>query len=454
MKIDHLKYIILSIALLQCSCKKFLQIDPPINSLVQSTVFDNNDQATSAVAGIYVTMAASGYASGNSTSVTCLAGLSSDELIGYHVTNIPFYQNQVTPELASLQTLYSGPYQTIYSANAVLEGLSASTKVTPAVKSQLQGEALFLRAFAYFYLVNLYGPVPLQLTTDYRSTQSASRAPIAQIYHQIVTDLTTAENLLSDAYPTSGKARPNKSVVQALLARTYLYLGDWKNAEKYASLVIANSTYKLVDLNSVFLANSQEAIWQLMPTANSNTQDGALFILTTTPIYVSLRADFAQNGFENNDKRKGAWVGNITVNGQTYFFPYKYKVRSSTTVTEYSMVFRLAEQYLIRAEANAQLNTSGNLSLAVADLNMIRTRAGLPNTSATTQAAILTAIYHERQVELFAEWGHRWFDLKRTGNATIVLSLLKSQWQASDILYPIPLNEITRNPNITQNAGY
>lgn len=116
------------------------------------------------------------------------------------------------------------------------------------------------------------------------------------------------------------------------------------------------------------------------------------------------------------------------------------------------MVFRLAEQYLIRAEARAQ---QGDATGAKADINAIRNRAGLPDTDADGQASILAAIEHERRIEFFTEWGHRWFDLKRTGRADAVLSPIKPNWQSTDVLFPIPLQEIENNPNLLpQNAGY
>ena len=117
------------------------------------------------------------------------------------------------------------------------------------------------------------------------------------------------------------------------------------------------------------------------------------------------------------------------------------------------MVLRLAEQYLIRAEARAEQN---NLTGAVADLNIIRNRAGLPNTTAVTQGDILTAIMHERQVELFSEWGHRFFDLKRTGQANTVLGAIASKqpWNTNQLLYPIPVSETTNDAFLQQNPGY
>ena len=118
-------------------------------------------------------------------------------------------------------------------------------------------------------------------------------------------------------------------------------------------------------------------------------------------------------------------------------------------------MFRLAEQYLIRAEARAQQN---NISGAQADLNAIRTRAGLANVTATTQTGLVTAIYHERQIELFTEFGHRWFDLKRTGQLDAVMGIAAPQkggtWASYKALIPIPASEISINPHLTQNPGY
>ncbi len=115
------------------------------------------------------------------------------------------------------------------------------------------------------------------------------------------------------------------------------------------------------------------------------------------------------------------------------------------------MVFRLAEQYLIHAEAAAQL---GNLGTAIADLNTVRARAGLGATTATGQADVLAAIMHERQVELFCEWGNRWFDLNRTGTAGTVLNAEKGGFQSYMALYPVPLTQIQANPLLRQNQGY
>jgi len=443
-------YILLGISTVLLSCKGFLAIDPPKSSLVQQSVYQNNETATAAVLGIYSGMAGAGYAGGGNTSITALAGLSSDELTGYSPVLEEFYTNQVSASSNTLSALYLSPYQHIFATNAVLEGLSTATGVTPPVKAQLEGEARFTRAFIYFYLSNLFGNIPLQLTTDYRITRVAPLSSTEQIYQQIISDLNVAEGLLTDSYVSTERVRPNLAAVQALLARVYLYRKDWINAEKYASLVLAKTDiYQLSTLNGVFLKNSQEAIWQIYPTANSNTREGNLFVLSAAPINVALNSTFATTGFEPNDQRQTSWIKSFTSAAGTWYYPFKYKIKSSSEVSEYSMVLRLAEQYLIRAEARAhQNNTAG----AIADLDKIRDRAGLllikDTRPAINQTDLLTAILKERKTELFTEWGHRWLDLKRSDLATAVLSPIKSAWKSTSVFYPLPADEVTRNPNI------
>jgi hypothetical protein len=464
MKILITKYIIIIIILLQFSCKKLIETDPPKTSLVAQTLFSNNDQATGAIAGVYEKMRSSGYSSGGMTSFSVIGGMSSDELVNYNATFTAFYQNQLTAQYSLIQSLYSLPYIYIFTANSILEGLSDSNRLTPDVRAQLKGEAYFLRAFNYFYLVNMFGEVPLQLSSDIRQTKSLKRAPVAEVYQRVIEDLRTAEGLLLENYPINGRTRVNKSAAQAMLARTYLYLKDWSNAEKYASMVIANKSYSLVNYDAVFLANSQEAIWQLDPAPNTNANDGGTFIpanFTTLPFNFTLRSEFVNKAFEENDKRKDNWIKSYTVtNAGTFYYPFKYKVRNSSSATEYSTVLRLAEQYLIRAEARIN---EGNITDGISDLNTIRQRPLSNGLKANTlgllpitlsQPEALIALENERQAELFCEWGHRWLDIKRWGRADALLSPIKSSWQSTDVLYPIPQLEISQNAQITQNPGY
>lgn len=440
-------------------CEKFVDVGTPKTQVTTTTVYSSDQTAISAISGIYSRMVSNRvFAGGGDGSITMLAGLSSDELIGYFEGRIAFEQNAIAPNTSFVKSgLWQPAYQSIYYANAVLEGLSNSKNVTEATKRQLEGEAKFIRAFCHFYLVNLFGEIPIASTTDYRVNAVSARQPVDNVYQQIIGDLIDAQNLLMEDYITGDeRVRPNKYTATALLARVYLYKNDWANAEIQATSVIDHtSMYSLVTLNEAFLSSSLEAIWQLKPVnPGRNTNEAGIFIITSTPGFVSL-TDTIFRSFEPGDNRKTSWIGTIKTNGITYYYPNKYKIDEGS-LSEYSIVLRLSEQYLIRAEARAQ---QGNLTESILDIDMVRERAGLSLIADTNpdidKSDLLLAIEQERKVELFAEWGHRWFDLKRTNRADAVLASIKSPtWESTDVLYPIPQSERENNANLSQNQGY
>src|SRR5690606_25687157 len=130
----------------------------------------------------------------------------------------------------------------------------------------------------------------------------------------------------------------------------------------------------------------------------------------------------------------------------------KYKIRRGSQLDEYLVVFRLAEQYLIRAEAKARL---GDFEAAKADLNRIRNRAGLQNRDVSTQSDIISAVERERLLSPATECGDRWIYLRRTGRANEVISDGKNDnWKNTDVLWPLPHEQMQLNPFITQNMGY
>jgi hypothetical protein len=385
--------------------------------------------------------------------------MSADELTHYNPgPREEFIKNQLTEasHLTLLTNFWEKAYKYIYTANLCIEKLAESSTISSAVKNRLTGECKFIRAFCYFHLVNLFGDVPLLTTSDYAVNAVSPRTSLETVYSQITTDLTASQSLLSADYPTTGRVRPNKWTATALLARVYLYRKDWANAELQANAVIGAGMYSLEqNLSNVFLLSSNEAIWQLLPVnfTNNSTWEGSLIIPVSpvvTPTY--LLTDTLIKSFETDDRRKTNWTMSRVFNGQTLYYPVKYKVKTAAVLTEYYSVFRLAEQYLVRAEASAQLN---KLSAAAGDINTIRNRAGLPNTTAVSQPDLLSAIEQERKMELFAEWGHRWYDLKRTGRADAVIGGLKPlTWKPTDALWPIPVSQLNLNPALTQNPGY
>ncbi|HEX2628493.1 MAG TPA: RagB/SusD family nutrient uptake outer membrane protein [Chitinophagaceae bacterium] len=446
------------------SCKKFLKVDPPSSQVTTEVVFQDDLTATAAMTGIYNSFMtqANPFINGAPGSITALTGLSADEL-HHHDLNPAYMQveeNALTADNDAILKIWQSMYNCLYQANSVIEGLQSSTSLTRPVKKQLMGEALFVRAYVNFYLVNLFGDIPLSLNTDYTANAVLPRTSTTIVYASIVDDLRLAQDSLIDAYPSAGKVRPNKMTATALLSRVYLYTKEWAKAETEATKLLTSSSYKLeINLNRVFLAHTTsntntEAIWQLMPltpnTANYNTYEGYYFALTAGGLYNKLRSDFI-TAFEPNDQRRVNWIG--TVN--SVYFPNKYKVRQNATITEYKMMFRLGEQFLIRAEARANQNKLTGPNSAASDIDSIRIRAGLPVTTATDQPSLLAAIEQERRVELFTEDGQRWFDLKRWNRATAVLSSIKTGWTSNDMLYPLPEIELNRNPYLRpQNTGY
>lgn len=449
------------VGLFTASCEDFIQVKLTESQVTKAEVFDNDITAEAAVTGIYFNMInMGGFASGAFGSITALAGLSADELYNYpdQVDYLAFEENSLLPENINVFRLWQSAYKTIYEANAVLEGLSGSAGVTLKMKDRLKGEAHFIRAFTHFYLVNLFGNVPLITTTDYEKNALVRRTPVDEVYQAILDDLILAKTYLPEKFVTADRVRPNKFTATALLARVYLYLGDWENAAQQSSGVIINSDYALLpDLNSVFLKNSKEAIWQLPPVNPIyNTQEARYFVFTATPAYHVLRNELV-TAFASDDKRLENWIGSKIVSGNNVYYPFKYKAyQQNAPVTEYSMILRLAEQYLIRAEARAR---QGRLTEAIADLDAIRSRAGLLRIATTNPGIsppdLILAIEKERRLELFSEWGHRWFDLKRTDRAVAVLGNLKSAFSNNDELYPLPQDEIKINGNLKpQNNGY
>lgn len=462
--------------LLIFGCRKFVEVPPPITQVSSTSLFSNNATLESALGGIYITMEGNSVG-GGPTGISAILGLSGDDFNLFPGTlgdQADAYMNQETSIYPP--TIWSDLYKVIYQANAIITGANNSTAITMAVRQQAVGEAEFLRAFCNFYLVNIYGNIPLVLTTDYNTNSTLGQSPPGEVYAQIVADLEDAKNRLGQNYldaqgnVTNERVRPNALAAAALLARAYLYMHKYDSAEQEATTVINSSIYQLYQgiegLNSVFLTTSQEAIWQLELPASDvvNTPDGGAFLLgllyfggpnTNAPFTLS---DSLIASFEPNDLRRTEWVDSVMQGTTTYYFPYKYKhfYDKDSPPTEYPTIMRLGEQFLIRAEARAQ---QGNLAQAILDLDTIRSRAGLPLTTASTQINVLSAILHERRVELFTEYGHRWFDLKRTGTIDSVMSVVTplkggGTWSADDSLYPIPYGDLQTDPKLKQNPGY
>lgn len=473
------------------SCKKWIEIPPPKTTITTKEVFQTDKQAEGALFGIYSKMintkgeifthdaAGRSWAAG----LSCmLGGFSSDEFYesgeGSEPASYVYSRNRLTASTADLSnTLWVSAYESIYGANSVIEGIDEtdSDRFPEAARNEIKAEAKFVRALAYFYLVNFFGDVPLVLTVDFNKVIAMPRTPSDKVYAQIVEDLDFAVQYLREDYSRGNgeRIRPNKWAAAALLARVYLYLKDYPNAYKLADNVISQTDLYAVesDLNSVFNANSQEAIWQLKQTFENTTLGYATpygYKIGSGPtlgVKYRIYEEFI-DVLEPGDKRRSEWIGesdqtNSLPTPTLAYYINKYKISMHNRFTvfsnEYFMVLRLAEVYLIRAEA--QVYGAGNgLNGAVDDLNIIRRRAGLGDLSyGLSKDELVKAVAQERRVELFGEWAHRWFDLKRTGRAQEELTkiAIKTPWEGNyQLLYPIPKSEIQENSNLIQNNGY
>lgn len=453
-------YILGVLVLLLPNCRKLLNVPSPQDQLTAATVFSSDANAEEALTGMYIEVMNSSRTLLNG-GMSLYGGLSSDELANTTPNPFidPFRMNELTPDNIYCSSLYGTAYNIIFTANSLIAGLNASGGVSPAVKSELRGEAEVVRALEYFYLVNLYGGVPLVTDINFETTAKLPRDPVAGVYAQIEADLADAQQVLSTTYLSTSafpgaRTRPNRLAAMALLARVWLYRGQWALAEQEADTVIGSGMYQLEpNLDSVFRSGSREAIWQLQPVNSTlTTAEAAAFVPRPgfRPAYMLTGEWLA--AVEPGDLRRKYWTDSVQVGPTRYYNPYKYKLTALSPVdTEYNMVLRLAEVYLIRAEARAEQE---NIAGAQADLDTVRARAGLPPTTAEDMPGLLTAILHERQVELVAEWGHRWLDLKRMGLADAVLGSEKPGWVGTDTLYPIPAGELAANPGLYQNPGY
>jgi len=441
----------------QLSCKKFVEIPSSPNLIQTKELFESDATALSAVLGVYAQLRSMNPSYLNGT-ISIYAGLGADELVTISSSSEydAFHQNAIlsTSTVVGNQ-LWASAYRVIYRTNAIIEGLERSANISTKAKAQFTGEMKTIRAISFFYLTNLFGDVPLITTTDVKANEGMSRTATELVSEQIIKDLTDAVNALTEAYPSTQRVRINKYVAAALLSRVYLYQQEWEKAEMISTSIINAGLYNLPEnLDMVFKSTSNETIWQIAPINESrNTVEGGIFVPVSSLALPSIfLSSSLLTSFEEQDKRRIMWTGTSIINGTQYVYPNKYKRRVASPVDEYTILFRMAEQYLIRAEARMHQE---KFEEAVADLNLIRTRAGLPPIISNDKDEIRSAIHREKRIEFFSELGHRWFDLKRTGEINPVLIVEKGElWQPTDAVYPIPFNEIQFNPNLIQNPGY
>ena len=444
------------------ACNKLLEVPPPPNEVSMDHAFNDSASAVAVIAGIYNRMVSHGHFEWSG--ISFYTARSADDAL----TRIPgFIDNFAHDSLLytsdEVLNMWEEGFNSLLTINTCIRGYQSANGLSPALQRQLLGESFFCRAFVNFYLVNIWGDaIPLITTPDMNVNQFAKSVPRQQVYDLIMADLLQAQALLTNAYAGEGRVRPNVMAATALLARVYLYQKRYSDAIAQATTVIGSNLYRpLPPPDSAFLQSGKEAIWQLMLTNNNpyltSVGDAQIYLSSYSSLTTHLVA-----AFEPGDLRRQSWVIDIKNNiyGFTVTTANKYKERNVSAFTEYNTVLRLAEQYLIRAEAYTRL---GQTEAAIADLNVVRARAGLPALPASlTQQQCMSAVEQERRVEFFTEWGHRWFDLKRwpginnpnVTRADEVLGAIKPDWQLTDQWYPVPRSELQLNTFLVQNPGY
>lgn len=452
------------------SCKKYLEIPMPVDQLTTETAFKSRSGIDAVVNGMYNGFSASAI---RDVYIKFTYYMSDEGVIepipGSEIGQI--ISASIVPANTQL-ILWSWFYRPIYRANEIIEKLpGVPASILPdSVKKRYIAAAKYVRAASHLTLVSSWGDVPLITATSVTENINKPRTPAAQVYEAIVKDLQdAAADLSASSAVTDSRYLLNKYQAQALLARVYLYLGRWAEAEAAATDVINNSSYQLVTgVNNVFKRGSRESILSLGSSGTGSLFDNRVVLgwLTlpftsaqTTTSHCAIPASIMST-FEPGDQRavSGNWVINLF--GKQFANKYLHNQLATTTAiaaNPQDYVFqRLAEVYLIRAEARAQQGNITGAGSAATDLNAIRTRAGLPNTTASTQPQMLSAIELERLHELFYE-GHRWYDLKRTGRLDAVLGAVPykaANYRPHYNLWPIAQSELITSPNLTQNPGY
>lgn len=386
-------------------------------------------------------------------------------------------------------------YLAINQANLVLDNVSKVTLSDTARRNSIQGQAYFLRALLYHDLMRIYayepgveiaqqsrGGVPLVLTGVADQSQIAfpERAPIADVYKQLYSDLQSAINVFGRGAASNGTlpASGNRQAAQLLFSRVALYNKDYATAVKNATDAIAGavklsdnasyiggwraprnpeSLFEVVYIiaENIGVNNSLQTTYTTLVRTGDRTATGGFGDLVPTPAYIAdLESEKSATG-QVLDVRRQLYELGTAGRGNAFIECTKFLGKNGTINLDNVPVIRISEAYLNRAEANAML---GNTADALTDLNIIRTRSGLPARTDLTGAALLTEILRQRRLEFGFE-GHRWFDLKRRGQdvvKTIPLSTTPNNVPFNDprILAPIPGNELSTNKSIKQNFGY
>lgn len=466
-------FIFLTLFVVTSCDKDFIELTPPSEPTVD-ILYTTDDDFNGAVVGVYDDMQAV------YTTYWQFAELRADNAdhlwTGYEdIQKVDQFRMENSD--AILNDTWANYYQVINNANLVLDRLSANTE-TIANRDQYEGEAQFLRALAYFNMVRIWGEVPLVLTPISASEAlQEAQSDEATLYAQIIQDFTDAAAKLP-APGTAEVGRATSGAAKALLGKVYLTTDNYAEAESVLSEII--DLYELLpNYNDVFDADNEhhaEYIFDIEYAENlggegsnftnqfipNSAELQSLYSIIGTPGETSSPTDEFVDLFSDEDQRSFiTWTASpfVTETGDTietnHSFTKKY-LTSQPANNDSRMnwkVTRYADVVLMYAEA---LNENGKTDQAIAQLNRIRSRAGVPEYDELTQEQFRDAVALERRLELAFE-GHRWFDLLRTERAVPVMQSKGYLMEPHQVLFAKPQQQIDviNDPSIlSQNPGY
>lgn len=430
------------------ACSDFLEQEPA-NYISDEAVITNESSAKSALNGVYHRLGASAYYGGRYFDAG--VNLASDNVTWTGSLNFyyDFDTHQYSAENQLLSYAWYGIYATVNQANQVIEKTQTLNAISDSERKRIIAEATVLRSLAFFDLARTWGNVPLVKSATHSPTQfdGVKQTPAKTVYQEVVNDISS---VLDDLSQNNDRVHVSRSVAEALLARVSLYLEDWTKAEEYATKVIDNVSYSLGSISDLLNGKlAQESVFELAYSSSfTNDQsaywrspnDGGRHEWGPSKEVVQLLADPTIGG-----DRSAFFTDQSSAQVPDYYVGTLYHRPSAD---DNVILFRLAEAYLIRAEARAK-KQNADLQGAIADLNTIRQRAHVAALDASLgQQAVIQAIEDENRVE-FAIEPHRWFDLVRTDRAVSVLGISEHQQ-----LFPIPYNDIEADKDLQQNPNY
>ena len=456
MKKQSIFILALMIGVIFTGCDDLLELEPQA-SISDEIALSTPDNVETAVVGAYGGIGAGSAYGGSYIYETELLAGHHDEMnwIGTFIQPGEVFDKEILTTNSDINGYWSTSYTVINRANNVLSALDVFGTET-ARKNRAEANARFLRGTAYYNLVQVFGKayndgnpgsnpaVPLVLTPTrvIDETLEVPRNTVAEVYAQVVADLTAAR----DGLPASNGFYANTYTASAMLTRVHLAMGNYAGAAAEANRVITQSNYALfgsVAENFNRETNGAETIWAMQVTPSSGTNSNTTFFAPTPTGRGDIQIlDGHLALYEDGDERAELFV--ITGRGR---MTTKY-----ATARRNITVLRLAEMYLVRAEANFRLsgNAAGVGGVTPADdINTIRVRAGLDTKNTVTLADILL----ERKLELAFE-GVNYLDIRRTQTNTTTIGGASVAWNADRLVFPIPNRELIVNGNLTQNPGY